>query len=83
MLFPSRDHQGVGALGFFTDPSATGAFGFPASRSGARRSSVRTLVLQQGAALSAAGSAIGIVASLASMQFHVRPVDPLTLASVA
>jgi putative ABC transport system permease protein len=56
---------------------------------GARRSAVWTLVLQQGVALSAAGIAIGIVASLAftrlmsSMLFHIRPVDPLTLAAVA
>ena len=56
---------------------------------GARRSSVWTLILQQGMALSVAGIAIGIAASLAltrlmsSMLFHVRPVDPLTLATVA
>ncbi len=56
---------------------------------GARRSTVWTLVLQQGMALSAIGIAIGIVASLAltrlmsSMLFHVRPMDPLTFASVA
>jgi putative ABC transport system permease protein len=56
---------------------------------GARRSAVWKLILQQGATLSAAGIAIGIVASLAltrlmsSMLFHVRPIDPLTLALVA
>jgi putative ABC transport system permease protein len=56
---------------------------------GAQRSSVWKLVLSQGATLSAAGSAVGIVASLAltrlmsTMLFHVRPMDPLTLASVA
>jgi putative ABC transport system permease protein len=56
---------------------------------GARRFSVWKLVLWQGAALSAAGIVIGIVASLAltrlmsTMLFHVRPMDPLTLASVA
>jgi putative ABC transport system permease protein len=56
---------------------------------GAQRSSVWKLVLRQGAALSAAGIAIGMVASLAltrfmsTMLFQVRPIDPVTLASVA
>ncbi len=56
---------------------------------GARRSSVWKLVLSQGATLSAAGIVIGIIASLAltrlmsTMLFHVHPMDPLTLASVA
>ena len=56
---------------------------------GARQSGVWTLILRQGAALSGAGIVIGIVASLAltrwmsTMLFHVRPMDPLTLASVA
>ena len=56
---------------------------------GAQRSSVWKLVLSQGATLSAVGIAIGIIASLAltrlmsTMLFHVRPMDPLTLASVA
>jgi putative ABC transport system permease protein len=59
---------------------------------GASQSSVWKLVLKQGASLSAAGIGIGIIASLAltrvmsallsPMLFHVRPVDPLTLASV-
>jgi putative ABC transport system permease protein len=56
---------------------------------GAQRSSVWKLVLAQGASLSAAGIVIGIIASLAltrvmsTMLFHVRPMDPLTIASVA
>ncbi len=56
---------------------------------GAQRSSVWTLVVRQGAALSAAGIAIGVIASLAltrlmsTMLFHVRPMDPVTIASVA
>jgi putative ABC transport system permease protein len=56
---------------------------------GAQRSSVWKLVLRQGAALSAAGIVIGILASLgltrlmSTMLFHVRPMDPVTLASVA
>jgi ABC-type antimicrobial peptide transport system permease subunit len=56
---------------------------------GAPRSSVWKLVLAQGASLSAAGIVIGIIASLgltrvmSTMLFHVRPMDPLTIASVA
>ncbi|HEV8037497.1 MAG TPA: ABC transporter permease [Bryobacteraceae bacterium] len=56
---------------------------------GAQRSSVWKLVLAQGASLSAAGIVIGIIASLAltrvmsTMLFHVRSMDPLTIASVA
>ncbi|HLK19455.1 MAG TPA: ABC transporter permease [Bryobacteraceae bacterium] len=56
---------------------------------GARRSTVWTLILQQGAALCAIGIAIGLIASLAltrlmsTMLFHIRPMDPLTLALVA
>jgi putative ABC transport system permease protein len=56
---------------------------------GAQRSSVWRLVLRQGATLSAIGIAVGILASvglrrlMSSMLFHVRPLDPLTLASVA
>jgi putative ABC transport system permease protein len=56
---------------------------------GAQTSNVWRLVLSQGAALSAVGIAIGLIASLgltrwmSSMLFHVRPIVPLTLASVA
>ena len=56
---------------------------------GAQRSSVWKLVLAQGAALSAVGIGVGVIASLAftrwmsTMLFHVRPIDPLTLAFVA
>ncbi len=56
---------------------------------GAQTSNVWKLVLRQGAALSAVGIVIGLIASLgltrwmSSMLFHVRPIDPLTLMSVA
>jgi putative ABC transport system permease protein len=56
---------------------------------GAQPSSVWKLVLAQGASLSASGIVIGIIASLAltrvmsTMLFHVRPMDPLTVTSVA
>ena len=56
---------------------------------GAQPFSVWKLVLAQGASLSAAGIVIGILASLAltrvmsAMLFHVRPIDPVTIASVA
>jgi putative ABC transport system permease protein len=56
---------------------------------GAQQSSVWKLVLFEGASLGAAGIGIGIMASLAltrlmsTMLFHVRPMDPLTLAWVA
>jgi putative ABC transport system permease protein len=56
---------------------------------GARRANVWKLVLLQGAGLSAVGVAIGLIAALgltrwmSSMLFHVRPMDPLNMASVA
>ncbi len=56
---------------------------------GAQRSTVWKLVLRQGAALGGTGIVIGLLASLgltrvmSTMLFHVRPIDPVTLASMA
>jgi putative ABC transport system permease protein len=56
---------------------------------GAQRASVWKLVLAQGATLSAVGILVGFIASLmltrfmSTMLFQVRPMDPMTLASVA
>lgn len=56
---------------------------------GAQRSDVVRLVLSQGLKLALAGTAIGIIVALAlssvvrKLLFHVRPADPITIASVA
>ena len=55
---------------------------------GATRENVRTMILQRGTFLSIAGTAIGIVGSLAfarlieSLLYEIPPQDPLTYISV-
>src|SRR4029077_17515770 len=56
---------------------------------GVRRSDVLRMVMQDGARMTLAGTAIGVVAALgltqlmASMLFGVKPTDPITFGSVA